>query len=364
MPRHEWVRFFRRSVARGASATLDALAVRRAMWRHATPRKLANLLAVKVQKRLRTDRVRGHPYRYKLDPTNVCRLTCPLCPTGLGVVNRRRGFMDPVLYRHLIDQIAPWALILDLFGWGEPMLHPGLPGLVAYASGRNLFTRLSTSLDDCDRGRAEALVASGLDAVVIAVDGATQRTHGAYRRGGRLADVLAGTDRLLAARARAGAATPHVTIRMLVNRCNEHELEDVRRLAAAHGADAFTVGTIALDPRDTATARTWLPTRPLLNDYTDGTPNRGGCDDLWEALVVNWDGRCAPCCWIHDSRHDLGDLREESVAAVWNASGYRAARRAAAGKRRRLTERPVHCEQCGGRPAYLSGARTLVSRSG
>ncbi|MBU0743253.1 SPASM domain-containing protein [bacterium] len=364
MPRHEWVKFIRRSIVRGAHATYGAVAVRRAMWRHATPLKLANLIAVKAQKRLRVDRMRGMPYRYKVDPTNVCRMSCPLCPTGIGVVNRRRGFMDLSLYRSLIDQIAPYSLILDLFGWGEPMLHHGLPAMIRYASERNLFTRFSSAFGGCDRGRAEALVASGLDAIVIAVDGASEETYRAYRRGCRLADVVASTDRLLAARARAATNAPHVTIRMLVSRHNEHEIRDVKRLAAEHGVDAFTVGTLALNAHDIESRRAWLPVNPLMNDYTEGPHNKGCCDDLWESMVINWDGRSAPCCWIYDSRHDLGDVRGDDLESLWNSPAYVASRRAAAGRAPRRNDPPVICDRCRGRPGYLSDARKLISRSG
>ena len=74
MSRREWMRCVGRSRVRGWRATWNALAVRLTMLRRATPRKLANLLAVKLQKRLRTGTVRGRPYRYKIDPSSVCRL--------------------------------------------------------------------------------------------------------------------------------------------------------------------------------------------------------------------------------------------------------------------------------------------------
>ncbi|MBC7257553.1 MAG: hypothetical protein H5T66_15755, partial [Chloroflexi bacterium] len=59
--------------------------------RYSTPRKAWNVVRVKIQRWLRTERVWGMPYRYYLDPINICILHCPLCPTGLGILGRPRG---------------------------------------------------------------------------------------------------------------------------------------------------------------------------------------------------------------------------------------------------------------------------------
>ena len=54
--------------------------------RYNTPVKVVNFIAIKFQKRLRCGKVWGMPYRYNIDPTNVCNLRCPVCPTGLGTI--------------------------------------------------------------------------------------------------------------------------------------------------------------------------------------------------------------------------------------------------------------------------------------
>jgi hypothetical protein len=54
--------------------------------RYSTPVKITNLVSVKAQKWLKFDTVRGMPYRYNIDPVNICNLKCPVCPTGLGTL--------------------------------------------------------------------------------------------------------------------------------------------------------------------------------------------------------------------------------------------------------------------------------------
>ncbi len=358
MSLHEWKRFVQRSRTRGLAETWRALNLRFAMLGRATPVKIANFMVVKIQKRLRTDRVRGFPYRYKLDPTNRCTLRCPLCPTGLGKTTRDTGLMDLPTYRRIIDQLASHAMMLDLFGWGEPLLHPGLSEMVAYASDKGLFTRLSTTLARPGWDGAEALVASGLDAIIIAADGACEETYSHYRRGGAWQDVLANVQSLVKARRDSGRSTPHITMRMLVHRRNEHEIVDVKKLAHELGADAFTIGNIVVNTGDVAQAADWLPADPRLNGYTQGMINRGSCEDLWESMVINWDGGVAPCCWVYEPDHDLGNVTTTPLNQLWNSPAFVAARRAV-GRKPVLDGMPeVLCSSCAGQPDYLGESRS------
>ncbi len=89
--------------------------------RHCTPRKLLNLLRVEMQLRLGKTKVAGYPYEWEIDTTNICQLRCPLCHTGLGNVNRVKGFMPFELYQKVIDEIKPYTLWLSLYSWGEPL---------------------------------------------------------------------------------------------------------------------------------------------------------------------------------------------------------------------------------------------------
>jgi len=354
MSRHEWGRLARRSQIRGPLDTWQAFQLRLAMGRRATPRKIINLAAVKIQKRLRVDKLRCRPYRYKIDPTNTCPLRCPLCPTGLRLPFRKSGFMDESLYRRIIDQIARDALLLDLFGWGEPLLHPNLDAMIHYAVDRGIFTRMSSTLCLPGWRGAESLVASGLDSIIVAVDGIDEATYGLYRREGRLSDVLDNLASLVAARARAGRKTPHLTVRMLVHRANEHQVDQVRALSRRLGADAFTVGPIVVDTDSPDQIERWIPVGSPSSGYNKELINHGSCDDLWESLAINWDGGVAPCCWIYEDRYDLANLADEPLLQVWNSPAFRAARRSVAGKVPIDGAPQVVCSLCSGRPAYLS----------
>jgi radical SAM protein with 4Fe4S-binding SPASM domain len=46
------------------------------------------------------------------------------------------------------------------------------------------------------------------------------------------------------------------------------------------------------------------------------------CWKLWHACVITWDGLVVPCCFDKDATHQLGDLKQESFAAIWQGAKY------------------------------------------
>ena len=95
------------------------LAMRYWSWR-----KLFNVVRIELQLRMGWTKVGGRPFEWEIDTTNICQLQCPLCHTGLGTVNRDKGFMHFDTYTRIVDQIERSCVWLSLYSWGEPFLNP------------------------------------------------------------------------------------------------------------------------------------------------------------------------------------------------------------------------------------------------
>jgi radical SAM protein with 4Fe4S-binding SPASM domain len=344
--------------ARGLQYTIRLVLFRAVEFlRTNTLRKLANLVLTKIQRWLRCDRVLGMPYQYNIDPANVCNLHCPLCPTGLGTLARRRGKMALMDFKRIVDQIAPYAYYLELYNWGEPFLHPEIFDMIQYATKHRISVRLSSNLNHFSQEMACQTVRSGLATLIVAVDGATQESYERYRRGGHLATVLENIRLLVDAKRRTCTSRPFIVLRMLASRHNEGEIEDLRYTAHELGVNAFTTGTLFINTRDEAQAQEWLPTDGRLSYYdyqADCLENMWDCADLWERCVINHDGGVAPCCWLQDPAHDFGNALEKSLQKIWNGEAYVSSRRvfSRGGSRTRTAE--TICARCRGRPEYLT----------
>jgi len=339
----------------------DNLRLRRAhskeFVRCTTPRKLVNLMVTKAQRWMRRDRVAGMPAKYFIDPINICNLRCPLCPTGRGLLARPRGRMTLNDLKLVVDEIAPYAYRIELYNWGEPLLHPEIFEMIEYVSQRRITVGLSSNLNHLDAQMAQKLVESGLNQLVVSIDGATQESYAAYRRRGKLDDVLKNLKLLIDTKQTLKRPTPFIVWRMLIGKHNEHEVETVRKMAYEMGADSFSTGVLFVDTRDSEQIEQWLPNNPAYSpyDYTDDKlENTWDCHDLWESMVINWDGGVAPCCWLHDPQFDFGNVSSQTVREIWNSPSYISARRVIGKRKKRPGDVPTICHRCRGRPHYMA----------
>src|SRR5262245_30444306 len=66
------------------------------------------------------------PDRVYIESTNHCNLKCIMCPTGLGVIRRPKGYMAMDLYRRVVDEIGPLVGSAVRHSGGEPLMQPQL----------------------------------------------------------------------------------------------------------------------------------------------------------------------------------------------------------------------------------------------
>jgi radical SAM protein with 4Fe4S-binding SPASM domain len=262
-----------------------------------------------------------------IEPTNVCNLRCPLCVTGNGSMERPNGRMDFSTYRRLIDELGGRVIYLVLYNQGEPYINRHFNEFVAYAKQRGLYVTTSSNAHYFDPPTAEAAVASGLDTIIISVDGATQETYSHYRVGGSLQKVLEGTRNLIAAKNRLKSKTPHIYLQVIVMKHNEHELAAMEKLAAELGVDRLLKKTVQVETFEEA--QEWLPSEERFRRYhlTEQAfvvkhGGKGACPRPWLTTMVNWDGTVVPCCFDKNGHHTAGDLRHESFGAIWQSETY------------------------------------------
>jgi MoaA/NifB/PqqE/SkfB family radical SAM enzyme len=307
----------------------SSLALRYWGWR-----KLFNLVMVELQLRFGRTRVRGYPFEWEVDTTNVCQLKCPLCHTGLGTVHRDKGVMHFDTFTSTVDQMKDYCIWLSLYSWGEPFLNKDIDRFIAYAHEKRIATIVSSNLNKpLTPEMAERLIKSGLDVLIISLDGTTQDVYEVYRVTGHLDRVLENLRLIVETRKRLGSKTPFLEWQYIVMRQNEHQVENARRMAQEMGVDTITFKPVDFPhgSEDIELARQWLPRADLAarlaNPFRKPYSEDGArCWRLWRSAVVNWDGGYAPCCYLTDASDDFGNVRTHSIKEIWNNGLYRTAR--------------------------------------
>ena len=303
-------------------------------FRYFSWKKLLNVLRIEVQLRLGRRKVWGSAFEWEIDTTNICQLKCPLCHTGLGTVNRDKGIMHFDTYTKTIDQIKDYCVWLSLYSWGEPFLNRRIHEFVAYAHQNRIATIMSTNLNKpLTPEMAENIITSGLDVMIISLDGVTQEVYEKYRVGGRLDRVLDNVKLLVAKKRELGYATPYLEWQFIVMRQNEQEMQAAEQLSAEMGVNAVVFKKVDFPHgmKDLEEAQRWLPQEhpDLLREEPFHKPYEEEgkrCWRLWRSAVVNWDGGLAPCCYLTDKSEDFGDVTTNTVKEIWNNPVYNAAR--------------------------------------
>jgi MoaA/NifB/PqqE/SkfB family radical SAM enzyme len=116
----------------------------------------------------------GSPISISFEPTTSCNLRCPECPSGLRSFTRPTGMLPDNLFKKTIDELHQKLLYLIFYFQGEPYLHPRFLDLVKYASAKGIYTATSTNAHFLNESNARQTVTSGLDRIIISIDGATQ----------------------------------------------------------------------------------------------------------------------------------------------------------------------------------------------
>src|SRR5262245_56946877 len=88
----------------------------------------------------------NYPIVAYIEPTSLCNLLCPACPTGLQLKLRPLDMIDVNLFKKAIDDVGDYLFHLIMYNWGEPLLHKQTPEMVRYAKEKNIAITMSTNL--------------------------------------------------------------------------------------------------------------------------------------------------------------------------------------------------------------------------
>lgn len=319
----------------------------RSVRRHLTVARIANAALLGAELALRRTRMHARPLVTKIEPTNFCNFQCPGCRTGSGEDTSPRGQIAWDDYVQIVDKTARTSFKLILYMWGEPFINKNIFRMIEYAGTKNLGVQISTNLNvfrpEID---APKLVASGLEHMIVALDGITQEVYEKYRIGGKVDKVIRGVEAVMAERKRQKRKFPFVELQYIVFPHNRHQMQEVQELAGRLGVDRLTF--IVSKTREEA----------MVEDGQAVKPEK--CHALWTMACFNWDGSFSPCC---DSVDDsFGNGLREDFGALWNSPKMQASRSLMTNHPRTgVASKCSRCRIYRGYVTFLPGAEELVS---
>lgn len=276
-------------------------------------------------------RVLGLPRDIMIEPTSGCNLNCALCPSARKYLKGKPHMMTIEEFKIIADRLKGNTPTLTLFFRGEPFLDPDFLKMVRYANANHFRTMTSTNAMLIRDSMIDDVIDSGLDKLVVAMDGMTKETYEAYRIGGKFEQVYATVKKICAAKKRKGVTKPYVQIQFIVMKHNE---KDIKLLPAAKkdlGVDNIQLKYVAIPTwaeKDKSTlqkmAKDYIPTIGVKR-YTDDlriiTPPDECPFVRKTAVMCNAD--VVVCCFDINAQYKVGNLLKQDFGEIWNSPQYK-----------------------------------------
>lgn len=271
------------------------------------------------------------PYFISVEPYNFCQLKCPECPVSQRELTDKM-YIDEKIYQKIVDELKETLLHIIFYFQGEPLLNKNLAKLINYAHKAKIFTSTSTNAQLLNSDKAREIVLSGLDKLIISIDGSTQEVYEKYRIGGKLDKAIQGVENIVAWKNELKSITPFVEIQFIVFKTNEHQMRDMKMLAKSLHADRLVFKTAQLynfeNGHELLTSIDKYARYKMDNDgkYHIKNTLENRCLRLWSGAVVNAKGDLIPCCFDKNSEHAFSNIENQSFSSIWHnkkASDFR-----------------------------------------
>lgn len=90
------------------------------------------------------------PLDPSVDISGICNLRCISCPRGNMAEKPPKGFMTPATFELVLDKLLqelPFMGNIQLYAWGEPLLHPQVAEIIRLTQSRRVLSAISTNLN-------------------------------------------------------------------------------------------------------------------------------------------------------------------------------------------------------------------------
>jgi MoaA/NifB/PqqE/SkfB family radical SAM enzyme len=287
------------------------------------------------------------PRSVKIELTAVCDYQCFFCASAMRL--REKSEMEPEFFRRVVRELRGLGVEeLGVFYLGESFLCEWLPEAIRYAK-RDCgfpYVFLTTNGRMAIPERVRACLEGGLDSLKFSMNFSDpdqfheitrvkpshfRRVLGNLEAAKRIRDeVEAETGHrcgLYASSIRYDDAQ-HERMQALVRRIRPWV--DEHYWLPLYGQAGFTAGARGTRPTAGNQGRIGALRKPLP------------CWSLFTEGHITFDGRLSACCFDHDGRFSMGDLKRESFMSAWHGERFQALRRANLAEDVRATV----CEKC------------------
>ena len=251
------------------------------------------------------------PHLHQIEPTNACPYQCVQCPRS-NKMKRKIGFMDMGLYKKVISEVSGYSEIvkakeIELFHFGESLLHPQIAEMVGFASSLDLKITMSVNGPEMKPELMYEILENQPYKIIVSLDGYDDESYKKIR--GKQADfekAVSNIQRTAEFHRKSNSKTILI-IRMIEFNYNKDHTEQFRRKWEDEGLQVEIRQFFPWGEKEMVELGEYVKYPPFMP-----------CPFPWRYLVVQWDGTVVPCCRDYNSVNAVGNVRDNTLLEIWN----------------------------------------------
>ena len=258
------------------------------------------------------------PHMLDIELTSLCNFRCLMCPTGNLSLQRDAVFMNSETWALIYAQCARRAEGLRFIGWGEPLLHPNVIGIIADATEEGLLTHINTNASKLDKRMAGRLVGAGLSSIKFSFQGVDKASYAEMRNIDYFENVIDAIDTMWLARL--GGSRPWISVSTSTTYETPEQIEAFcDRITPM--VDELSIGKTIFDFMDMDEVKLKDDDREQL-EHLKGLESGEKrhpvpCPEVYDKLSIHADGSVVLCCNDFNGVVDLGNVNETRIDEMW-----------------------------------------------
>ncbi len=288
------------------------------------------------------------PFALSAELSSICNLYCPECMVGMGKIERKKSFMNEIIFDKLIKDTQGKSFYINLYFQGEPFLNKNIFDFITKSKNKGFYTVLSTNGHFLFEDNNNKLIKSGLDKLLVSLDGLSKETYNYYRINGEYDKVVNGIKNLSKRKKAMKMTHPFIVLQFLVHKKNEHELQYLKSFAKKLGVDLVQIKTMQF--YNSETIEEFIPLQEKYRRYCKNSDskwqvkkkNYKSCFRLWSQLVVTSNGDVVSCCYDKKAEFIVGNICRQSVEEIWKGESINLLRSQLLNN----TNLPYICQNC------------------
>lgn len=246
----------------------------------------------------------------RIENTSLCNAHCIICPREK--MTRKKTTMTNRHFNILVEEaLSLGAKMISVFGYGEPLIDPGIVNKVAYCSNRGLETFITTNASLLNSEKSSLLLKAGLSKIRFSCHG-VYKNYDRVHVGLKFEDTIRNITNFIAknrVRHNGQCKTAVSVIPM-----NGESVEEIRKFWEN-----------AVDELEIWNPHGWGGKK----DYREKSKNtKKTCGRVHRGPVqIQADGKVIPCCFLTDGEVILGDTHKNTIKEILKGDAYKKIRK-------------------------------------